>query len=117
MPSVLGGLAPGPVRRRLARRRPLLEDVRVMRFAMHAQRNHRVRLPAATPFTDDELRRIAVPTTAIVAGHSAPFDPRIQAERASLIPGARVGVVPGAGHEISWSHVDLCMEHLLAMLV
>jgi hypothetical protein len=26
-------------------------------------------------------------------------------------------VVPGAGHEISWSHVDLCMEHLLAMLV
>ena len=40
LPNLFGSLAPGPLRRRLARRRPLLEDPRIMRIALHAQMNH-----------------------------------------------------------------------------
>jgi pimeloyl-ACP methyl ester carboxylesterase len=114
LPMLFGSLAPGPIRRRMARTRPLLEDVRVMRMALHAQQNHPFRLPAPEPFSDEELRAITAPTRVIVAGRSAPFAADIQAARAALIPTATVEVVPDAGHEISWSHVDLCLTGLEA---
>jgi pimeloyl-ACP methyl ester carboxylesterase len=112
IPLLLGWLAPGPVRRRLARTRPLLEDPRVMRMALHGQRNHAFRLPKPEPLTDAQLAAIDVPTTVVVAGRSAPFDPRIAAERARIIPGAAVDVVEGAGHEVSWTHVERCLTYL-----
>jgi hypothetical protein len=68
LPMLFGSVAPGPIRRPLARRRPMLEDPRIVRMALHAQRNHRFKLPGAAPFTDDELRSITAPTTVIVAG-------------------------------------------------
>jgi pimeloyl-ACP methyl ester carboxylesterase len=112
MPMLLGSLAPRRLRERLARSRPMLEDPRVMRMALHAQRNHPFRLPAAEPLTDDELRSISAPTAVIVAEKSAPFASRIQVERASLIPQAIVTVIPGARHEVSWTHVDECVAQL-----
>jgi pimeloyl-ACP methyl ester carboxylesterase len=50
LPMLLGAAAPGPIRRLLARWRPMLKDPRVMRIALHAQMNHRFRLPGVAPF-------------------------------------------------------------------
>ena len=96
LPMLFGAAAPGPIRRRLARRRPMLENPRIMRIALHAQMNHPFRLPGVDPFTDEELASITAPTVVIVAGKSAPFAPRVQAERAGLIPRAEVDVIRGA---------------------
>jgi hypothetical protein len=41
LPMLFGSVAPRPIRRPLARRRPMLEDPRIMRMALHAKRNHR----------------------------------------------------------------------------
>lgn len=112
MPMLLGSLAPRRLRERLARTRPMLEDPRVMRMALHAQRNHPFRLPAAEPLTDDELRSISAPTAVLVAEKSAPFASKVQAARARLIPHADVVVIRGARHELSWTHVDQCVAQL-----
>jgi pimeloyl-ACP methyl ester carboxylesterase len=112
LPMLFGAAAPGPIRRLLARRHPMLEDPRVMRIALHAQMNHSFRLPGVAPFTDEELRSVIAPTVVIVAGNSAPFAPRVQAERAGLIPRAEVDVIRSAGHEVSWTHVDHCVSRV-----
>src|SRR4051794_31446051 len=113
LPMLLGFLLPGPIRRRLARKRPLLEDPRLMRLGFLGQRNHPFKMPGPEPFSDDELRRVGVPATVILAGRSAAFDASVAAERVRLlIPDAVVDVVEGAGHEVSWSHVDRCIAGL-----
>jgi pimeloyl-ACP methyl ester carboxylesterase len=112
LPSLLGSKAPDPIRRRMARTRPLLEDPRIMKMALLGQTNHPFGLPAPVPLTDDELRAIAVPTTVLIAGRSAPFDPKVAADRARLIPNVVVDVVDGAGHEVMWSHVERCVSHV-----
>jgi pimeloyl-ACP methyl ester carboxylesterase len=114
VPLLLGFLLPGPIRRRLARKRPLLDDPRLMRLGFQGQRNHPFKLPAPDPFTDDELHSVDVPTTIILAGKSAAFSPTIALQRARLIPNAVIDVVDGAGHEVSWSHVDRCITPLLS---
>jgi pimeloyl-ACP methyl ester carboxylesterase len=113
LPMLLGAAAPGPIRRLLARRRPMLEDPRVMRIALHAQMNHSFGLPGVAPLTDEELQSITARTVVVVAGKSAPFAPRVQAERAGLIPSAEVDVIRGAGHEVSWTHVDHCIARMI----
>jgi pimeloyl-ACP methyl ester carboxylesterase len=112
LPNLLGSKTPGPMRRLLARRRPLLEDPRIMRMALHGQMNHPFRLPGVEPLTDEELQSITVPTVVIVAAKSAPFAPQVQAERAELIPNAEIEIIPGAHHDVSWTHVDHCAAHL-----
>jgi pimeloyl-ACP methyl ester carboxylesterase len=112
LPMLLGSLTPGPIRRLLARRRPMLEDPRVMRIALHTQMNHQFRLPGVVPLTDEELQSITARTVVIVAERSAPFSPVVQAERAVLIPSAEVDVIPGAGHEVAWTHVDQCFSRM-----
>jgi pimeloyl-ACP methyl ester carboxylesterase len=89
LPNLFGSMAPGPIRQLLARRRPMLEDPRIMRIALHAQMNHRFRLPGVESLTDEELQSITTPTVVIVAGKSAPFAPRVQAERAGVDPERR----------------------------
>ena len=69
------------------------------------------------PLSDDELRSIASPAAVIVAEKSAPFASRVQAERAHLLPDAEVTVIPGAGHEVSWTHVDECVAQLTRVAV
>jgi len=110
--NLVGAMAPEPLRRRLARRRPLLEDPRIMRLALHAQMNHPFKLPGPVPFTDQELRSITAPTVVIVAGKSAPFAPDVQAERARMIPNAEIEVIHGAHHEVSWTHIDHCVARM-----
>jgi pimeloyl-ACP methyl ester carboxylesterase len=112
LPSLLGSKAPGPIRRAMARTRPLLEDPRLMKLALLGQTNHPFGLPQPIELSDDELRSITVPTTAVIAGRSAPFEPRLAAQRAALIPGAVVDVIDGAGHEVMWTHVDRCVAHV-----
>jgi len=108
LPNLFGSMTPTPLRRLLARRRPLLEDPRIMRMAVHGQMNHPFRLPGVEPLTDEELRSITVPTVVIVAAKSAPFAPQVQAERAGLIPNADVQVISGAHHDVSWTHIEHC---------
>lgn len=112
LPNLFGSMTPGPIRQRLARRCPLLDDRRIMRMALHGQMNHSFRLPSPEPFTDDELRSITVPTVVIVAAKSAPFASNIQADRARLIPNAEIDVIPGARHDVALTHVDHCVDRL-----
>lgn len=113
LPNLLGSKAPGPIRRSMARSRPLLEDPRLMKLALLGQMNHPFGMPNPVELSDDELRSITVPTTAVIAGRSAPFEPKLAAERAALVPGAVVDVIHGAGHEVMWTHVDRCVAHIL----
>jgi pimeloyl-ACP methyl ester carboxylesterase len=113
VPNLLGSKAPPPLRRRMARTRPLLEDPRVMKMALLGQTNHRFGLPGIVELPDDELRSISAPATAVIAGRSAPFEPQLAARRAALIPTAVVDVVDGAGHEVMWTHVDRCVDHII----
>lgn len=113
LPNLLGSKAPAPIRRAMARTRPLMEDPRIMNLALLGQTNHPFRLPQLVELSDEQLRSITVPTTAVIAGHSAPFEPRRAARRASLIAGVVVDVVDGAGHEVMWSHVERCVKHVM----
>ena len=113
LPNLLGSKAPAPIRRVLARKRPLLENPRVMKMALLGQTEHVFGLPQPIELSDDELRSIAAPTTAVIAGRSAPFEPKVAARRATLIPGAVVDVIDGAGHEVMWTHVDRCVAGVL----
>jgi pimeloyl-ACP methyl ester carboxylesterase len=112
VPNLLGSKAPGPIRRTMARTRPLLDDPRLMKLALLGQTNHSFGLPGPVELTDDQLRSITVPTTVVIAGRSAPFEPRLAAQRADLIPAVVVDVVDGAGHEVMWTHVDRCVDHI-----
>ena len=47
-------------------------------------------------------------------GIGSPFASKVQADRARLIPNADVVVIPGARHEVSWTHVDECVAVLTA---
>jgi pimeloyl-ACP methyl ester carboxylesterase len=114
-PMLFGALAPGPIRRHMAKTRPLLEDPRLMKMTLHGQMSHVTRTPKADPFTDDELRSITAPATVVVARRSAPFDPEVAAERARLLPNVTVDVID-AGHEVMWTHVDRCVAHVNTLL-
>jgi hypothetical protein len=46
LPNPFGSKTPAPMRGLLARRRPLLQDPRVMRMALRGQTNHPFRLQA-----------------------------------------------------------------------
>ena len=112
LPNLLGSKAPARIRRSMARTRPLLEDPRLMKLALLGQTNHPFGLPQPIVLTDDELRSIDVPTRVVIAGRSAPFEPKLAAQRAALIPDVVIDVVDGAGHEVMWSHVERCLSHV-----
>jgi len=112
VPSLFASIAPGPVRRRMAKKRPLLENPRLRRMVQLGVANHPFKLPRPEPLTDDALRALATPTTVIIAEKSAPLSPKVAATRARLIPGAVIDVVKGAGHEVSLSHIDRCITGL-----
>lgn len=112
VPSLFAGIAPGPVRRRIARRRPLINNPRLQRMVRLGVANHPFTLPRPELLSDAALRSIAMPTTVIVAGKSAPLSAKVATARARLIPGATIDVVKDAGHEVSLSHVDRCIAAL-----
>ena len=118
VPVLLGTFAPTPVRRWMARRfrMPLLDDKRAIRLMLYGQINHPPRIPRLLPFTDDELRAIAVPVVVLVGARTEPFDPDEVVSRAkALIPHATVALVPDAGHAFPVDHIDLvlaCVEQV-----
>ncbi|MGK5557561.1 alpha/beta fold hydrolase [Actinomadura kijaniata] len=111
----LAGLAPRPLRPPLARlvsNRTILETelMRMMRATMGFRRG----LPAARVLTDEELRRVRVPCLFLLGARSALHDSRRVAERVrALVPGARVEIVPGAGHALPTDRPDLVTERVL----
>jgi len=115
LPILFGSLMPLRIRRWIGvrLRMPLLEDRRIMRMALHGNLHHPPRFPPFVPFTDDELRSIPVPVVLIVGEKTEMLDSRRSVERArSLIPAIETHVVADAGHALTVSHVDDCLEPL-----
>jgi pimeloyl-ACP methyl ester carboxylesterase len=115
VPVLFGSIAPGPVRRWLARRArmPLLEDQRLMRMGLYGNLRHVPGFPPLRPFTDEQLRSITVPTAVLVGEQTEVFDAERLVRRArELLPHATVELVPGAGHALTASHVDVCASRV-----
>ncbi|MFD8595328.1 alpha/beta fold hydrolase [Kitasatospora sp. NPDC059646] len=71
--------------------------------------------PAAPPFTDEELRRVALPVLALIGARSALLRPRRVLRRVTaLIPHAQAEIVPGAGHGLTLERPDVVNARLLA---
>ncbi|MEU1372496.1 alpha/beta fold hydrolase [Streptomyces triculaminicus] len=71
------------------------------RFSLQAIRGFRIRLLPPQHMSDEELRGITAPAFVLLGGESRVHDARRAGERARrVMPGARVEVVPGAGHGI-----------------
>ena len=95
----------------------MLDDVRILRLAFFAQRNHRSRLLRPEPLTDDQLSSIDVPVAVILGGKSEVFPPgRVEARIDALVPQAGVEVVDGAGHAVVTSHTQLVADRLESFL-
>lgn len=99
----LTALLPARLRHRLANRigMPILEDRRLVKLGFQAQRHHPFRLPNPRGVTDEELRRVAVPTLVLMGSMSAEYDPRSVAQRLRLnIPDVEVQIIPGTAHAL-----------------
>jgi pimeloyl-ACP methyl ester carboxylesterase len=110
----LAGLTPRPVRHRLAGpvRNATLRDDELMPLLPLIMRFRR-RLPMPEPFTDDELRAIAVPTLVLLGEHSALYPAaQVAAHLARVTPAARVEIVPGASHDLPVHSPDLVADHI-----
>ena len=116
LPVMLSSFLPGTARRSIARRKrhPLGADKRHTRLMLLSVLFHRPGLPPLQPpFTDEQLGTIAVPTTLIAGECTEMFDTRAMVERIGrLVPDAETIVVPGAGHALTVSHVDHCVDAL-----
>src|SRR5262245_395839 len=115
VPVLLGSLAPARVRHALARRlrNPLLENKRASRLLLHGMVSHAPGFPLLGPLGDDELRAVSMPVTLLIATESEPFDPNLLAARAeALLPQVRIEQVPGAGHALTVSHLDICAARI-----
>jgi pimeloyl-ACP methyl ester carboxylesterase len=110
---------PKPLRMAAARRlrMPLLEDPRLMRFALFGQLRHRTRLLRPEPLTDDQLRSIGRPVHLVLGAKSEVFPAAAVRHRAEeLLSDVTVDVVDDAGHAVSFSHLDLVTARLATFL-
>ncbi|WP_235437737.1 alpha/beta fold hydrolase [Kitasatospora griseola] len=70
--------------------------------------------PAAPPFTDEELHRIALPVLVLIGSRSALLRPgRVLARVEALIPSVRAEIVPGTGHGLTLERPELVNARLL----
>jgi pimeloyl-ACP methyl ester carboxylesterase len=68
-------------------------------------------------FTDDELRRLRVPTLLLLGDREVVYDYQAALQRATrLIPGIQVQVIPGAGPALNFDQPDLVNRHILEFL-
>jgi pimeloyl-ACP methyl ester carboxylesterase len=81
-------------------------DSAVARLIAAGMREFRSALPMPGYFTDAQLRSITVPTLAVIAGRSIIHRPGPAAERAKLVPGARVELWPDASHALNGEFPD-----------
>ncbi|MFD0274054.1 alpha/beta fold hydrolase [Kitasatospora sp. NPDC127111] len=115
---IAGGLAaaaPRPLRPRLARlvgNSAILESE--LMGLMRASMGFRRALPVPPVLTDEELRRLRVPSLFLLGARSAMHDPHTVADRLGrLAPSARVEIVPGAGHALPTDKPELVAERIL----
>ncbi|MFD4908889.1 alpha/beta fold hydrolase [Kitasatospora purpeofusca] len=113
--GALAGLAPRPLRPRLARlvtNHTVLER-ELMSLALLAAA-YRRRLPPATLFTDHDLQRLRAPAQFLLGARSSLHDARQVADRlADRAPDALVEVVPGAGHALPMDRPELVTDRIL----
>jgi len=71
--------------------------------------------PAPAVLSDEELRRISVPTTVLIGDHEVIYEdgPQAALKRAALIPGARVRLVEKASHMMTLDNPVSVMQWLL----
>lgn len=109
----LASFAPEGIKRRLARRlrQPILNDKAAMALVLQAQRGHPIKLPPAPVLTDDQLRSITVPVRVLGGAESKAFDSQRLVDRINeLIPRGQARLLPDAGHAVTISHFEDCLE-------
>ncbi|MEU0571311.1 alpha/beta fold hydrolase [Nonomuraea sp. NPDC005983] len=93
----------------------LVERPEIMAPVMLGAWSFRPNRRPARPFTDDELRRVTVPTQVILGGRSMLLRPARAAARARLMPSlVRTEIVPGVGHGVPQEVPGLVVERILA---
>ena len=96
---------------------PVPEDDPVAALIDAGMRDFRIALPTPAPFTGAQLRTIAVPVLALVAGRSVIHRARPAYERArALIPDVEAELWPAATHAISGEHADAVNARVLRFI-
>jgi pimeloyl-ACP methyl ester carboxylesterase len=114
----VAGLTPRPVRHRAARwlHNSTLLDDDLMGMAAVTM-GFRRRLPAPPPLTDEELKAITAPALFLLGERSQLYNANVVAQRIrSVMPSARVEVVPGAGHDLPMYEPDELAERIAAFM-
>ncbi len=113
----LAGFAPGPIRRRAAKRldQPLLNDREDFRVHMLGMRGHPMQLPPLPVFTDGQLASIKRPLRLVVGAKTSAFDGAEMVRGvAKLVPGSHARLLAGAGHGWVMSRPDECLREIRA---
>jgi 3-oxoadipate enol-lactonase len=63
-----------------------------------------------------QLASIKRPTLVLTGDLDQLISPRNSLKMASLIPGARLTIVPGGGHRVLWEATDECVSHIAGFL-
>ncbi|MER5555176.1 alpha/beta hydrolase [Streptomyces sp. NPDC002793] len=111
----LAGTAPRPLRPWLARRvgNSAILETELMELG-RASIGFRRALPPARVFSDEELRRVRVPSLFLLGERSALHDPRQVAGRVrALVPAADVEIVPAATHALPTDDPELMVARIL----
>ncbi|MBS2539208.1 alpha/beta hydrolase [Catenulispora sp. NF23] len=111
----LAGLAPRPLRPRLARavHNSAILDSDLMTL-MRASMGFRRRLPKTDVLTDEDLQALQVPAQFLLGARSAIHHSDQVAERlGETLPTARVEVIPGTGHALSTDEPELVTDRIL----
>ncbi len=114
----MAGLAPAPLRRRLATRldNPVLLVPELRKVLLTGARTFRTRRPAPAPLSDEDLRAIRTPTLVLVGQRSPLLHPARAQTRVGLIPHGRADILPGVGHGPGFQHGGDVLTRLLAFL-
>ncbi|MFJ9529465.1 alpha/beta fold hydrolase [Streptomyces sp. SID5594] len=111
----LAGMAPRALRPRLSRwvGNSAILETELMELGRASVGFRRV-LPPARVFSDEELRRVRVPSLFLLGEQSSLHDARQVAERVgALMPAAEVEVVPGASHALPTDDPELVAARIL----
>jgi len=85
-----------------------------METVLYGGKNFKPALPFPKRFTDEELRRIDLPTLIYMAADTELFDPEAAADRANrLIPDVETTIVPDAQHGLPFQYPELTTKTIL----
>ncbi|MEV8631670.1 alpha/beta fold hydrolase [Streptosporangium sp. NPDC051023] len=106
-----------PALYRLLGEQALVERPEIMRPVLIGARGFRPDRSPARRFTDDELRRVTVPTQLIVGQRTKMFRPALAVARAQLLlPLRHTEIVSGVGHAIPLEAPELVTERVLGFI-